>query len=341
MLKSKMLVLTLLGASLAGAAEIRQGSMDAELLRAIRAGDAKTVRVMLKGGASAEARDANGATALMYAALYANAETMKMLLNAGADPAAANQAGATALMWAVQDEQKVRLLLDAGAPVDAQSKEGRTALMIAARQEGSAPVVRLLLSRGADATKKDALGGTALMMAAQAGDLEVLRMMADRGVEIDAQAEIPFAMPRFGREPEGFKKLPPEAKGVTALMLAAGAGSADCVRFLLERGADPRLKALGIITAMHPLAWRNEPEIARMLLAKGADVNAREMRGATPLIIAAASDDAGPEMIRVLLDAGADVHAKDAQGRTALDFARMRGATPVTRMLEAASAARQ
>ncbi len=311
-------MLRLLGVLAACAALAQAGNTD--LFRAIRNGDTATVHKLLKAGASPNAKDATGATALMHAALYAGADTVKVLLDAKADPNAANEAGATALLWAVPDEPKVRLLAERGARVDARSHEGVTALMIAARCNGSAPLVRYLLSKGADPKAADAMGGTALMRAAQAGNTEVVRLLIERGADVNTQPPPGFALPRFGRPP----KFPADAKGVTPLVLAAAGGNAETVRLLLDHGADPHAKALGSVTPLAAAAWRNEPEMIKLLLAKGADPNAREFRGASPLIVAAASDEPGPEVARLLLAKGADPAVKDAMGRTAADFKALR-----------------
>jgi len=60
-----------------------------------------------------------------------------------------------------------------------------------------------------------------------------------------------------------------------------------------------------------------------VLLAKGAQVNARNAHGWTPLHVAAAGGD--PAVITLLLQHGADVHAQSHIGTTALDNATTRG----------------
>jgi ankyrin repeat protein len=64
-------------------------------------------------------------------------------------------------------------------------------------------------------------------------------------------------------------------------------------------------------------------DIAKGLIDRGADVNAKSKDGVTPLMVAASHNN--PPMIGVLIDAGADVSAKDNQGQTAADVAKLNG----------------
>ena len=84
-------------------------------------------------------------------------------------------------------------------------------------------------------------------------------------------------------------------------MVAASAGNTECVRYLLAQGADPNKKSIGVQTALLLGVQQRNAEIVEMLLVKGAEVNVREARGATPLILAAASDETGPVVLRSFL----------------------------------------
>jgi ankyrin repeat protein len=79
----------------------------------------------------------------------------------------------------------------------------------------------------------------------------------------------------------------------------------------------------------------------KLLLEKGADVNAVDYRGYTPLMQAAYCDEASSELIRLLLAKGASVNAT-GEGETPLSLAVKRGETEITRLLrEAQTASRQ
>ncbi|MBU9766950.1 ankyrin repeat domain-containing protein [Mycobacterium sp. TNTM28] len=84
--------------------------------------------------------------------------------------------------------------------------------------------------------------------------------------------------------------------------------------------------------------WRkaNEYKVSNVsrLLAEGADVNAADAQGFTPLLFAAASDSV--DVVRLLLDAGADIEAANDKGETPLYKAvrnTTRGAVPITQLL--------
>jgi hypothetical protein len=63
------------------------------------------------------------------------------------------------------------------------------------------------------------------------------------------------------------------------------------------------------------------PELVKTLMDSGANVNAKDYRSFTPLMLAAATDRANPEIVRLLLARGADPHAKARAGDTAADWA--------------------
>jgi len=88
-------------------------------------------------------------------------------------------------------------------------------------------------------------------------------------------------------------------------------------------------------TALMDVATRGDAAAANILIAKGADVNARDHRGYTALMFAAQYDGDAVALVRLLLAHGADV-TPVAEDQTALSLAAKRGETGVTKLLRTA-----
>ena len=106
----------------------------------------------------------------------------------------------------------------------------------------------------------------------------------------------------------------------TALHFAAFFRQPAATRLLVERGADLEAVAstFGNVTPLHSACASGERESARILLEAGADPNIRQQGGFTPLHAAAQNGD--EELTRLLLARGADPEAATDDGRTARDL---------------------
>jgi ankyrin repeat protein len=261
-------------------------------------------------------KDTEGQTPLMFAAAFGSIDATKLLIANGADAKAVSGAGVTALHWAAGDPRKVRLLLENGADVSRSSLNGRTPLLVAAGTYGSLETVRLLLDRGADVNTPDASGLTPVVAAANVNDAAVVKLLVEKGANINVRATA-------------------GSPAVTALMGAAANGNAELTRFLLARKADVHKISpdrsgtvkngpvvFGNVTALHLAVASGDLETVRLLLDAGADVNARDIRGLTPLVFAIATDRPNIEIIRLLLSGGATPSAPSEIRETPIDWAR-------------------
>jgi len=115
-----------------------------------------------------------------------------------------------------------------------------------------------------------------------------------------------------------------DAEGRTALHGAVAGGAVEIVRLLLARGADVNARDYEEHTPLHFAALRSEPDAARLLVEAGADLEARNDYGRTPLLLVA-REAGNRDMAALLLELGAEVDARDEAGATPLTLAAWRG----------------
>ena len=283
------------------------------MVETLRTGDLQALKKSVAADAKLlNARGPEGSTPFMYAVLYTGKETLDWLLKQGADPNKRNDASASALMWAAADLEKTRLLVGHGADVNARSSDMRTPLMIAARRPGNAAVVKLLLDHGANPNPNahPAVESSPLIEAATAGDAASMELLMGRGADV-------------------------KASGEPALEMSVNMRCTKCLALLAAKDLGRETYS----TALPNIAELGDVNAVRLMLDHGADVNAFDPLGRTPLMYAAASDLLDLDVVKLLVERGADVNAKDAHkqggdtGLTVLDIAKLHGDTPVVQWL--------
>ena len=295
------------------------GGLGPKLLAAIRKGDVSAVDELLRDNADPNSRDETGASALMYATAFSSPECMRLLITKGADVDGVNQVHATALMWAGVEPEKVKLLLSKNAGVNMRTDDGQSALLLAARRPGNIETVRLLLSHGADPKAVDKEGVGFLRIAYGQEDAALQQAARSAGLECTR-------LEQLGDEP---------------LLTALGSGDKDLIATVFRLGVNPN-ELIKIESAHVPsiglLAFEGATPPIRILLDHGANPNVKSDRGFTPLMMAAAADMPDLELVRLLVQKGADVNARDLKGRTVLDWALTQGETEVSKFLRSAGA---
>ncbi len=147
-----------------------------------------------------------------------------------------------------------------------------------------------------------------------------------------AAFEVGALLPEFLREDPDFLKTEAEAGGDTLLHYAAKAGKEDHIASLLASGADVNERVKGAT----PLHLAKSPEAAARLVAAGADPNAPDKDGATPLLRALKEGRA--DVAADLVGRGADLNRPDYDGATPLHAAIANGQTDVAKRLLAGGA---
>jgi ankyrin repeat protein len=179
------------------------------------------------------------------------------------------------------------LLVENPAGVNLTDRRGGVTPLMHAAALGSIDTMKALLDHGANVNARSAAGATALMWAA--ADPAKVRLLVERGADVKAASE----------------------SGRTALMLAAMSDqSAETVRLLLARGADPKALDRDQTSTLNAAASGNDTDSVRLLLNAGAPVNQGNVAGNTPLMNAASNGNL--EAVKLLLAAGADVNAQAA-----------------------------
>lgn len=283
------------------------------MVEALRTGDQKGfARFVAEDAKLLNARGPEGSTPFMYAVLYTGRASLERLLTQGADPNKRNDAHASALMWAATDLDKTRVLLDHGADVNARSDDLRTPLMIAARRPGNMAVIKLLLDRGANPNPNThpLTESSPLIEAATAGSAAAVELLLARGADAKAGAQ-------------------------PAITMAITTECSKCLSLLVAKDLDKTAYNL----ALPDVAVFGDVNAVRVFLDHGADVNAFDSLGRTPLMYAVASDLLPLDEIKLLIERGADVNAINRHkqggdsGLSVLDIARLHGSTPIVDLL--------
>jgi serine/threonine-protein phosphatase 6 regulatory ankyrin repeat subunit B len=302
------------------------------IFEAIWASDPDEVKRLIANGVDVNATNPDipdvKHTPLMAAANGGFAEVAKVLLENGAEVNTTDFQGWTALYYAFwlyssDDNEKkhreraelVKALIASGA--DVNKKNQGTSPLINAITTGTPRLgsIEALLDAGADLHFKDNRGLTPLYYAAFEGDRDVLDLIIERGDYADT------------------------------IHLAACRGDLDKVQTLLEKGADVNTKDEFGCTPLHWAARARSPEVAGLLIANGADINATAgPDNLTPfmaarklpvieLLVSKGVDinsqenlsklhdacSAGDiQVVRFLIDKGADINARNSQGSTPL-----------------------
>src|SRR6266702_3053945 len=223
----------------------------------------------------------------------------------------------------------LQLLLDYGANPDAENDEGETPLNLVSRgygpEQDCVGIARLLLERGVDVNARKKNKTTPLHSAASGGMLKTAEVLLDHGAIADAEND------------EGETPLNLVSRREYDLEVDEDEEySVGIARLLLERGVDVNARKKNKTTPLHSAASQGWLKTAQVLLDHGANADAENDEGDTPLNLVARCDDELEDcgdIARLLLERGVDVNARNKNKTTPLHSAAFGGGSKVARVL--------
>ncbi len=292
-------------------------------------------------------QNAYGETALMQAVAAENLAAVLLLLKYGADTTIKNDSGLTPLDAAYKSANP--FVVEALTVADAPATQPQLALRHAC-ENGDVELARRVLSAGGVNVNELPVGGcTLLALAVDAQSEPLVQLLIEHGAKVanasalymavytDQPEMVRLFMPHTHvcpRSPRGPANMFSEQQKLNALLhVACRYNAVKTARMMLQLGAevnDNRMCArshdgLTRNTPLHAAACGSE-ELISLLLAAGANINARNSAGDTPLILAAKFRNAEPftptaDGALLLLERGADASLRNNDGKSAADYA--------------------
>ncbi len=384
------------------------------LLYAAQTGQTQNVRLLLAKGEDIHEIDLRSQTALSLATEGRHEETIRLLLTQGADArdlASAHPSPNTPVVRFTTSGPNRTVVTMNGIPISSQGgrirrvppqpsiSTGLSPLAFAAKC-GSPALLQFLWERSAPDVRQRAAWGL-LCHTVQSGQIEAVRYLLDQNAPVNPVRDtLPTSgltvLPTVRRQPGDYDSMrvytplhyaaaletpaiaalliayganvnAADMAGTTPLLAAATGSHLETLRLLIAHGANVRAaerrsgqNALmgGVYrpeivrllldhgleinardrTGRTALMNCTYPQISALLIARGADVNARDSQGTTALIVMSMSDR--PECVALLLKHGANVHSVNLMGETPLSVSRILRSTAIITLLTAAGAKR-
>ncbi|KAK1976468.1 ankyrin repeat-containing domain protein [Colletotrichum cereale] len=248
------------------------------------------IQLFLAWGCDANTSAISGRTIFIHAVQAGSLPHMKLLQEFGADMNARDITGQPALHMALGQNRMdiVSFLLEHGADPNATDLTGST-MIISALHKKKYELVKMLLVRGADPNTTGLMGKGVLWTMLQNKDME-------DGIKVD----LVRALLQRGANPNEVDNW-----GESIMSLVITLGNTDLLRTFLAHGGNPNKKIKDDTFLLYAINL-GRTEDAKLLLTHGADANAADNKGRTPLIEALQSGN--QTLVQTLLTFGADVN---------------------------------
>ena len=233
----------------------------------------------------------------------------------------------------------LRALWGKGANVNANEADVTALHMAIARKQRTVALYLINEAPGLDMDAPISGGNTPLMLATAHRLVDVLRALVAKDANVNAKNEQGFSALHLAisekqraaalyliNEAPGVDIDAPESSGTTPLMLAAAHGLVGVLRALVAKGANVNAKNKRGFSALHKAIVRNQRAAALYLIneAPGVDIEALDGRKRTVIILVASVGDVA--VMKALVDKDADVNTKNDLGRHAAACGHPKGA---------------
>ncbi len=300
------------------------------------------IKSLVESGADINAASYSGKTPLIAAsASIDNIENLKYLLSKGVNTGAKDDSGSSAIDIAEANgnQEAMTLLSKSGLKSDPANKNILNALLVKAAMDSDTGEIRALVAKGASACAGNQYGSPILYECVREGKIEAAMALIESGAEIfkelpgDCYDALVEAINRKNTAliHKMLDKIEIDKRSHTAeiyLKTAISVNSVATLSYLLSKGFDPDQRFILVSenkteecpAAVYAAKYLIDPAaVLNMLLAAGADINARDSQGMSALMHAVKNDKtAGAEF---MLKNGAAVNLKDNEGRGAADLA--------------------
>ena len=273
-------------------------SEDYAIHMATKQKDIEILKIVIDAGCNLDLQNGKGQTALHLAAANEMEEFVRLLCQAGADPDVQDKEHQSPIHLATAcGYQRIMDILSEKfkATIMSRTKDGST-LMHLASSAYNAQAALNFIRKGIPIHMPNKEGAKCIHIASIRGHVDVVKAIVAKGENVDSRTK----------------------DGFTPLHLAVKFGKHELVEALLGLGANLQLKAIrGGETALHLATLvRDGQDCVDLMIRSGADVDALDNNGETPLHFAARANNT--KAIELLLNDGAKIDLQNQQGENVL-----------------------
>lgn len=305
----------------------------------------KQIVKRLPADGSVDIIDSDQMTASHWCAFHGNHKHLEILISAGANLTLPDGEGKLPLHWTsanTNPKTLAKLLLAQPDVLNAKDNEGRTVLHLAVADGSSAIVQAILETPGVALSDPDQMLRTPLHWAAVLGNAELATTLLAYGADPVAADDNGASALHYTTQNESLECMQallanesvvdfPDVDGRTAVMWAAGAGSAEAVGMMMERGFDTLAVDNSGGTALHAAAYAGSNDIVTVLLGAGSPIDTLDSMQHTPLVRACEMGHAA--VVTTLIQGGSVADIVDVDGRSPLHWASLGGFDYICRAL--------